>query len=81
MDPALRKAARHLQTSYDLRAHGQACAAHAQALDAELIDRFGIVGPLETWCRVSNDWRSSGWISAASSRARATPRRMSSRPR
>jgi 5,10-methylenetetrahydromethanopterin reductase len=48
MDPSLRKAARHLQASYDLRAHGQAGAAHAQALDAEFIDRFGIVGPLET---------------------------------
>jgi len=48
MEPALRKAARHLQASYDLRAHGHAGAAHAQALDAEFIDRFGIVGPLET---------------------------------
>jgi len=48
MEPTLAKAARDLQTSYDLAAHGQAGAAHAQALDPEFIDRFGIVGPLET---------------------------------
>lgn len=48
MEPSLRKAAEHLQASYDLGGHGQAGAAHAQALDPEFIDRFGIVGPLET---------------------------------
>lgn len=48
MEPILAKAARDLQTSYDLAGHGQAGAAHAQALDPEFIDRFGIVGPLET---------------------------------
>jgi hypothetical protein len=31
----------------DLAGHGKADAAHAQALDPEFIDRFGIAGPLE----------------------------------
>ena len=47
MEPTLAKAARDLQTGYDLAEHGQAGAAHAKALDPEFIDRFGIVGPLE----------------------------------
>lgn len=48
MDPSLQKAARDLQTGYDLAGHGKADATHAQALDADFIDRFGIVGPVET---------------------------------
>ncbi len=48
MEPTLRKAARDLQAGYDLAGHGKADATHAQALDPEFIDRFGIVGPLET---------------------------------
>ena len=47
MEPSLQKAARALQTGYDLAEHGKADATHATALDPEFIDRFGIVGPLE----------------------------------
>ena len=42
-----RAAARHLRTDYDMVHHGEAAGAHAQALDAEFIHRFGIAGPLE----------------------------------
>ena len=42
-----RAAARHLRTDYDMTHHGKAAGAHAQALDAEFIHRFGIAGPLE----------------------------------
>ncbi len=42
-----RAAARHLRSSYDMANHGVAAGAHAQALDAEFIHRFGIAGPLE----------------------------------
>lgn len=48
MEPSLQKAARDLQAGYDLAGHGRADAVHAQALDPGFIDRFGIVGPLET---------------------------------
>src|ERR1051325_2188329 len=48
MDPALRDAALHLRTHYDLRDHGRADASHAQELDDTFVDRFGIVGPVET---------------------------------
>src|SRR5262245_38682805 len=48
MDPALREAALHLRQNYDLRDHGRADASHAQALDDAFVDRFGIVGPVET---------------------------------
>jgi len=48
MDPALREAALHLRQHYDLRDHGRAEASHAQALDDAFVDRFGIVGPVET---------------------------------
>jgi len=48
MDPALREAALHLRQHYDLRDHGRAKAPHAQALDDAFVDRFGIVGPVET---------------------------------
>ena len=47
MEPTLQKAARALQTGYDLAEHGKAGATHAKALDPEFIDRFGIVGPLD----------------------------------
>ena len=47
MEPSLQKAARALQTGYDLAEHGKAGATHAKALDPEFIDRFGIVGPLD----------------------------------
>lgn len=47
MEPSLQKAARDLQTGYDLAGHGKADATHAQALDPDFIDQFGIVGPLE----------------------------------
>ena len=42
-----RAAARHLRTDYDMTHHGKTAGAHAQALDAEFIHRFGIAGPLE----------------------------------
>lgn len=48
MDPALRDAALLLRSNYDVRDHGRADTAHARALDADFVDRFGIVGPVET---------------------------------
>jgi len=42
-----REAARHLRTGYDMVSHASSAGAHAQALDAEFIHRFGIAGPLE----------------------------------
>ena len=42
-----RAAARHLRSHYDMARHGEAAGAHAQALDAEFVHRFGIAGPLE----------------------------------
>ena len=48
MDPALREAALHLRQAYELRDHGRADASHARALDDAFVDRFGIVGPVET---------------------------------
>ena len=47
MDPALRGAAEHLRDNYDMRDHGRAGASHAQQLDDDFVDRFGIVGPAE----------------------------------
>jgi hypothetical protein len=43
----LRDAANHLRESYDLRDHGRSDTSHAQALDDDFVDRFGIVGPVE----------------------------------
>ncbi len=40
-----REAARHLRTGYDMANHAVGSGAHAQALDAEFIHRFGIAGP------------------------------------
>ena len=51
MDPALRDAALHLRSHYDVRDHGRADTAHAQALADDFVDRFGIVGPIETAVR------------------------------
>jgi hypothetical protein len=48
MDPALREAAVHLREHYDPRDHGRSDTSHAQALDDAFVDRFGIVGPVET---------------------------------
>src|SRR6185369_10581367 len=48
MDPGLRDAANHLRENYDLRDHGRSDTPHAQALDDAFVDRFGIVGPVET---------------------------------
>jgi hypothetical protein len=48
MDGSLRQAAEQLRAGDDLRGHGRSDAGHAQALDAAFIDRFGIVGPIET---------------------------------
>jgi hypothetical protein len=48
MDTSLRGAAEHLRDNYDMRDHGRAGASHAQQLDDEFVDRFGIVGPVET---------------------------------
>ena len=41
----VRDAARHLRTGYDMANHAVAGGAHAQALDADFIHRFGIAGP------------------------------------
>jgi 5,10-methylenetetrahydromethanopterin reductase len=43
----LRAAAAHLRENYDMRNHGVAAGAHAQALDDEFLDWFGIIGPLD----------------------------------
>ena len=48
MDPSLRNAALHLRSHYDISDHGRATAAHARQLDDDFVDRFGIVGPVET---------------------------------
>jgi 5,10-methylenetetrahydromethanopterin reductase len=48
MDPALRDAALNLRANYDVRDHGRADAPHARSLDDDFVDRFGIVGPVET---------------------------------
>jgi 5,10-methylenetetrahydromethanopterin reductase len=48
MDSGLRDAANHLRENYDLRDHGRSDTSHAQALDDDFVDRFGIVGPVET---------------------------------
>ena len=40
-----REAARGLRTGYDMKNHAVTAGAHAQALDAEFIHRFGIAGP------------------------------------
>src|SRR5262249_52865408 len=48
MNPALRTAARHRGSHYDGGGHGRADAAHAQSLADDFVDRFGIVGPVET---------------------------------
>lgn len=48
MDPSLRDAALHLREHYDMRDHGRAGATHAQQLDDDFVDQFGIVGPIET---------------------------------
>jgi 5,10-methylenetetrahydromethanopterin reductase len=42
-----REAARQLRTGYDMANHAVGSGAHAQALDAEFIHRFGVAGPLE----------------------------------
>jgi 5,10-methylenetetrahydromethanopterin reductase len=46
-----RKAARQLREGYDMADHGRAAGTHAQALDPDFIDRFGIVGPVDTAIR------------------------------
>jgi 5,10-methylenetetrahydromethanopterin reductase len=43
----VRAAAAHLRTAYDMKDHAVSAGAHAQALDAEFIHRFGIAGPLD----------------------------------
>ena len=42
-----RAAAQHLRSNYDMANHARGGGAHAQALDAEFIHRFGIAGPVE----------------------------------
>lgn len=48
MSPGLREAALHLRERYDMSGHALAGSEHARALDDEFVDRFGIVGPIET---------------------------------
>lgn len=43
-----RGAAKHLRENYDMANHAVGAGAHAQVLDADFIDRFGVVGPVET---------------------------------
>jgi 5,10-methylenetetrahydromethanopterin reductase len=47
LPPPLRRAAQFLRSDYDMRQHTNATAAHAQALDDEFVDWFGICGPPE----------------------------------
>jgi 5,10-methylenetetrahydromethanopterin reductase len=56
----LRAAARHLRENYDMTNHGRAAGGHAQALEAEFIDRFGIVGPVETAVQRFEELRETG---------------------
>jgi 5,10-methylenetetrahydromethanopterin reductase len=42
-----REAARQLRSGYDMANHAVSAGAHAQALDAEFVHRFGIAGPLD----------------------------------
>jgi 5,10-methylenetetrahydromethanopterin reductase len=55
-----RKAARHLRTEYDMKNHAVAGGAHAQALDAEFIHRFGIAGPIEEATQRFSEIRDAG---------------------
>src|SRR4029077_308764 len=48
MDPRLREAALLVRENYDLRDHGRADTSHARRLQIAFVDRFGIVGPVET---------------------------------
>ena len=43
----VRAAARQLRDGYDMKNHAVGSGAHAQALDAEFIHRFGIAGPAD----------------------------------
>jgi 5,10-methylenetetrahydromethanopterin reductase len=43
----VRSAARRLRTGYDMADHALSNGAHARALDADFIHRFGIAGPLD----------------------------------
>jgi 5,10-methylenetetrahydromethanopterin reductase len=43
----VRAAASHLRTEYDMENHAVSAGAHAQALEAEFIHRFGIAGPFD----------------------------------
>lgn len=43
----VRQAASAMRTGYDMQHHGAAGGAHAQSLDADVIHRFGIAGPLD----------------------------------
>src|SRR5207253_9836731 len=48
MNASVSEGASHLRANYDHRDHGCADAAHARGLDDDFVDRFGIVGPIET---------------------------------
>jgi 5,10-methylenetetrahydromethanopterin reductase len=47
LSDADRKVAQDLVDNYDIRAHGASGAAHADALEDDFVDRFGVVGPSE----------------------------------
>jgi len=51
MNSGLREAALQLRSNYDVRDHGRADTAHARMLDDDFVDKFGIVGPVETAVR------------------------------
>ena len=55
-----RKAASHLRKNYDMADHARGAGAHAQALDADFIDRFGIVGPVDTAIERFSDLADTG---------------------
>jgi len=55
-----REAASQLRTGYDMSNHAVGTGAHAQALDAEFIHRFGIAGPLDEAITRFQDIRDTG---------------------
>lgn len=56
----VRDAAAHLRAGYDMQNHAVSTGAHAQALDADFIHRFGIAGPADEARRRLGELRETG---------------------
>ncbi len=56
----VRDAAEHLRHGYDMKNHAVAAGAHAKALDADFIHRFGIAGPADEATRRFLEIRDAG---------------------